>query len=360
MCKMNIRRLSSILLVILISNVIALAQTQVRRYAVTSETDYGIIYRLPKTELDIVVTIKAEQYQKGEYFAYAQRLLNAKPSPQNQTSYSIAKLECKVIGVADLDKQYLVKFEKNSLAPCLYLKEGNVIASVNAKATAEEEAKKNIFQDQKPDQTLPSLPREYRLATTKYQRAKLLANYIYELRETQNDILMGRAEKMPSDGEAMKLILKRLKQEETRASRLFLGDTTITYKEYHFRIEPEAASMYDRMLFRFSPYWGIVGNDDLSGEPVLLNLEVIERQKALTPEDRQKLEENNGLIFNMPGIGEVRLRYQDEELLKTRVPLTQLGTIQSLNKQMFDLDEDKTTSVYFDSRTGAVTKIESK
>ena len=40
---------------ILISVASLSAQTRVRRYDVTKETDYGIVYRLPQTEIEVVL-----------------------------------------------------------------------------------------------------------------------------------------------------------------------------------------------------------------------------------------------------------------------------------------------------------------
>ncbi len=354
---MKINRLNIILVSLLLTMTSLLGQTEVRRYAVTEETDFGIVYRLPKTEIDIVVSIKEESYRTGEYQAWAKKYLTLEPKGVNETKYSLEGVRCELVGVPDPDKQYLVAFDKRSVAPCLYLREGNLIASVNTKATPDKQTISSTKQDEEPDRTFPALPQDYTIATTKNKRAEIVANYLYELRETMNDIILGRAEQMPSDGEAMKLVLNHLKQEERRTKRLFLGDTTIRYKEIRFRIKPTKEAIEQETLFRFSKDWGLVDKTDLSGDPVLLSLDIIEKLPELTSKEREKLEEKEGLIYNLTGVGLLRLELNDKKLLEERLPLTQFGSIQSLNKKMFNLKKGSTTSVIFDQRTGAIERI---
>ncbi len=354
---MKINRLNITLASLLLTITSLVGQTEVRRYAVTEETDYGIVYRLPKTEIDVIVSVKEESYQKGQYQAWAKKYLALEPKAKNETKFSIEGIRSELVGVPDEDKQYLVAFDKKSVAPCLYLGAGNLIASVNAKVQPRKKAEVLQKANKEIDSTSPALPRDYTMATTEAKRAEIVANYIYELRETMNDIVLGQAEQMPSDGEAMKLVLNRLKQEERRAKRLFLGDTIVRYRELRFRIKPTREAIEEGTLFRFSPDWGLVDKSDLSGDPVLYSLDIIEALPELSAKEREKLEKKEGLIYNLTGVGLLSIKLNDETLLEQRLPLTQLGSIQSLNKKMFNLKSGATTSVIFDQRTGAIEQI---
>ncbi len=354
---MNINKLNITLLSLLLTLNVLVGQTEVRRYAVTEETDFGIVYRLPKTEIDIIVSLKEESYQKGQYQAWAKKYLALEPKAENETRFTIEGIRSELVGVPDETKQYLVAFERRTIAPCLYLGAGNLIASVNAEPQPKQKAEVLRKADKEIDSTFPALPRDYTMATTETKRAEIVANYIYELRETMNDIMLGQAEQMPSDGEAMKLVLNRLKQEEKRAKRLFLGDTIVRYRELRFRIKPRREALEEETLFRFSPDWGVVAKSDLSGDPVLYSLDIIEELPELSEKEREKLEKKEGLIYNLTGIGLLRIKLNDETLLEQRFPLTQLGSIQSLNKKMFNLKSGATTSVIFDQRTGAIERI---
>ena len=54
------------------------AQTRVQRYDVTKETDYGIVYRLPETQLSFVLDVREQHYQPGSLAAYADKYLGRK------------------------------------------------------------------------------------------------------------------------------------------------------------------------------------------------------------------------------------------------------------------------------------------
>ncbi len=349
-------------LLVLTQTVSVFAQTEVRRYDVTEETDYGIVYRLPKTEIDVTLVVKAETYRKGIYQPWAKKYLAQEPKGEEQTVYSIEDVRCKLVGVPDPKKEFLVVFDKNSIAPCLYLRQGNLIASVNAKENgfAAKPLSSAMKQARDFDDQLPTLPRDYTMATTANRRAEIVANYIYELQETMNDIILGRAEQMPTDGQAMKLVLNRLKTEEQRAKRLFLGDTATRYQEYHFRIKPKEKAIEPTLLCRFSPQWGLVSNEDLSGDPLYYAIELVEQQPKMSPEAREELNKNLGLVYNLTGTGLLRLSFNDKVLLEKHLPLTQFGTVQSLNKKMFNLKSQGVTAVYFDPITGAIKRIINK
>ncbi len=354
---MDIRKLSIILASLCLALTSLSAQTEIRRYAITDETDFGIVYRLPKTEIELVLTIKETEYKKGQYQAWAKKYLTQTPKGEDEKSFSIDNVRCELIGVPDSDKQYLVVFDKHSIAPCLYLAEGNLISSVNAKNQMEAKLRPAKKQDKEFDEQLPALPRDYAVATTEAKRAEIVANYIYELRETMNDIMLGRAEQMPSDGEAMRLVLERLKKEEARSKKLFLGDTAVRYKELRFHIIPKREGISQDTLCRFSSQWGVVDKDDLTGDVLSLSLDVLEDHAPLSIEEQEKLEKKEGLIFNLPGTGLLRLELNGQKLLEERLSLTQMGTIQSLNKKMFNLKDDAVTAVYFNLQTGAIEKI---
>ncbi len=354
---MKIKHLIIALTSLFFVNSLLTAQTEVRRYAVTEETDFGIVYRLPKTMIDITITTKETRYKKGRYQAWAKKYLTQSPKGEDEQTFSIEAAHCEVVGVPDPDKQYLVAFDKHSIAPCLYLDEGNLIVSVNAKnqPAAKLIPAKKLNKDF--DDTLPALPRDYAMATTEAKRAEIVANYIYEVRETINDLMLGRAEQMPADGQAMKLMLEHLKQEEQRATKLFLGDTAVYYTEEHFRVEPKREGIEQDTLCRFSPYLGIVKDGSALGDVVSLSLDVIEEHPELNEKEREKLEKKEGLIYNLTGVGLLRLRIDGKNLLEERLPITQMGTIQSLNKKMFNLKDEAVTAVYFDRRTGAIERI---
>ena len=97
------------------------AQTKVRRYDVTKETDYGIVYRLPETRIQAVFSVRERVYTPGELSGYANKYLNRKVTPEVKTTYEILSSTLRVVGVPDTSHEYLIAFDKKTTAPFVKL-----------------------------------------------------------------------------------------------------------------------------------------------------------------------------------------------------------------------------------------------
>lgn len=334
-----------------------MAQTEVFRYEATAETSYGVVYTLPRTEIEIEATVLERVYMPGPLRAYAEKYL-AQPAGQHQTKqYSLLSLKIKGIGLPDTTKRYVVTFDKRTVAPFVKLTQDNILHSINAGEGPCSETKAQPLVFAEPDRKLPSLPREYAQAGSVNKQAEVAASHLYELRERLLGVVTGEVEQMPKDGEAMCLVLDQLKAEERRTLRLFMGDTTQRTITHTLRISPDGNDIQSRILFRFSPDWGIVDGDDLSGDPVLLNLKVIERAPELSEKERKKLAKIEGIMYNVPGVAVVSVSLLGKELSSERISLTQAGGMQSLTKKMFNVKDKTGPSVYFDIHSGAIVSI---
>ncbi len=342
--------------------VVALAQTEVQRYNATAENGYGVVYTLPKTEIEVSALVVETTTTPGVLHPWASKYLGTMPLQQEGKRYHLAGVALRVVGVPDSEKQYLVAFDRKTVAPFVRLAPGNLIYSINGDADPAPEAPAlTIPSPVVPDRAMPALPREYSLATTEAKRAEIAATYIYDLREHAMGVVTGDAENMPKDGDAMRLALEHLRREEQRTLRLFLGDTTQTARIHRWRVVPETEDVDGRILFRFSTEWGVVEADDLSGDAVYLSSHIVERAPALDEkEQRRRDAKPEGIVYNMPGTADVRINLGDRELAKARLPITQVGTTQTLAKRMLNIKEGATTAVYFDLNTGALLRVTSE
>lgn len=329
----------------------------VHRYNATADNGYGVVYSLPQTELEITAVVVERQITPGDLHPWANKYLGIRPASQPQRSYEIRSIEVHTIGVADTSQRYLVAFDRKSVAPFVRLGQGNILFSINGSAEVPQSTPSIVVpQEVLPDRSMPSLPREYSLATTLAKRAEIVANYIYDLRENALGVVTGDAEQMPKDGEAMRLALGHIRTEEKRATRLFLGDTTELVKVHRWRVMPEGEDMSGRVVFRFSNIWGVLASDDLSGDAVTLDLRVIERAPISDGKDKRK-DRLEGIAYNVPGVAEVRLSLLGRELTKSRLHLTQLGEVQYLSRRMLNIKDGATTAVYLDMTTGALARV---
>ncbi|MDY5858045.1 MAG: DUF4831 family protein [Porphyromonas sp.] len=331
---------------------------QIQRYNATAENDYGVVYTLPQTEYIVTATVLHKQFTPGELAPWSAKYLGKEASVQERHHHQLLDIRVETIGVADSTKRYVVAFDKRTIAPFVGLMPNGVLYSING--TTEPEPARAAFVPPsypQPDRQMPALPREYSLAISKSKRAELAATYLYEVREHAMSIVSGSVEQMPKDGESMRLILDKLKTEEQRCLRLFEGDTVYNVKRVSYRIVPEQADMNGRLLFRLSEQWGIVPDNDLSGDPVTYELRILERSPELDPKERAKRDKLDGIIYNLPGMAELNITYQGNSILRERLPITQVGTIQSLSKKMFNIKEGGTTAVYLDPRSGALLRV---
>lgn len=339
------------------------AQTKVRRYDVTKETDYGIVYSLPRTEVEAVVRVRERTYTPGVLSTYADRYLNKKVADTPVHTYELVSAQLYTVGRADTTQQYLVSFDRKTLAPFVKLTDRGVLFSINGgmelPKSLTEERQPHILSETLSDTTLPALPREYAQAGSKAKQAEIASTYLYELRESLMNLVTGTVESMPKDGESMRLALEQLRREEYRTQRLFLGDTTERISEYILRYTPTKNDEGEITLARFSSVAGLTQADDLSGTPLRLKLEITERAPELTEKEQRKKDKmlEHSIVYVQPGLARISLMYEGKKLADEQFAVAQLGTLQALAPKMLQLTPNAKTAVYFDIRTGAVLDI---
>ncbi len=339
------------------------AQTKVRRYDVTKDTDYGIVYSLPRTDVEAVVTVRERTYIPGVLSTYADRYLNKKVADKPAHTYELISAQLYTVGRADTALRYLVSFDRKTLAPFVKLTDTGVLFSINGGGelpkSLTEERQPRVVSETHLDKTLPALPREYAQAGSKAKQAEIASTYLYDLRESLMNLVSGSVESMPKDGESMRLALEQLRREEYRTQRLFLGDTTERISEYVLRYTPTKDDEGEITLARFSSVAGLTQADDLSGIPLRLKLLVTERAPELNEKEQRKKDKmlEHSIVYVQPGLARVSLVYEEKTLADEQFAVAQLGTLQALAPKMLQLIPNSTTAIYFDIRTGAVLDI---
>lgn len=104
--------------------------------------------------------------------------------------------------------------------------------------------------------------------------AETTAKLIYRLREARLSILAGETEQYPQDGESMRIVLDQIQRQEDALTALFVGDKHIITHTRTIYITPGAtdSTTYENVLFRFSEANGLLGAQDLSGEPYYISI----------------------------------------------------------------------------------------
>lgn len=353
-------RYSFCLLMALATSLSIGAQKTVRMDAVKGN-DFGVTYTLPKTALDITIDYLKITKTAGQYYMYAERYLNiSNPITENAVEYVLESMDANTIGIPDKVHSFLVEFRPNSATAYLTLTEDGMLCAINGdytfpKRTTSNDAKNKLT-------TLPAnanqyLSEEILRAGSTAKQAELIAKQIYRLRESRNDILTGDADNMPPDGEAYKLVMQQLDEQEQALTALFIGSETKEQMVKKMTIEPNDKDIEETIIARFSQKLGVVEANDLAGEAIYLSLKSITPRQPLflsvkEASDREK-KFSKGIIYNIPAKAKLQLEYKNKIYVDKDCDVVQFGTQDVLDHKKFG-DKKNPLMVIFYPELGAI------
>ncbi len=350
-----------ILSLFLIAAAGASAQKTTRVNAIKAN-DYGVIYTLPKTSFEITLLVKKTTYRKGEFYPYAKRYLGIEnPVTEDRIVYSLEDISVINKGIADKNTSFMVPFRPKSTEPFVYLREDGVIATINAEPETEP------AQDLKIPEGKGTLgnPRSYLsqealMAGSTAKQAELGSRQIFALRTSRTDILTGEAESMPPDGNAYKVVMEEINQQEKALTELFGGSEQIEYLTHRYTLVPDDKDMDHTVIGRFSRKLGAVDADNLAGEPIYLSLvnKTPKMEMQLSERDLKRLEEklSGGIVYNVPGKAALTIDFGNKTLVNKDVDVVQFGSQDVLVRKMFD-NAKQPVKVYFYPELGAIKQI---
>lgn len=338
------------------------AQTTVKMSAVKGN-DYGVAYSLPKTSIIITADYTKTTRKVGEFYQYAERYLNiTNPITEDGVIYTLDKIDAVSQGIVDKDRSYLVEFKSNSTSPFVTLTKDGLICAINDDYTFPK-AETTATQPAKAAQLLNPrnfLSEEILRAGSTAKQAELIAKQIYRLRESRNNILTGESDNMPPDGEAYKLVMTQLEEQEKALTAMFAGTETIETGTKDFTIIPDEKNIDNRIIFRFSSKLGIVDANDLSGAPVSLTLKNKEprEQQILTPKEEKEMEKkfSSGIVYNIPNKASLQVTYNGKNYVQKECDVVQYGVQDVLAQKMFDNNKQPIKVVFYPD-LGAVKQI---
>lgn len=340
------------------------AQTTVKMSAVKAN-DYGVSYILPKTSIVITVTVTKTTRTAGEYYEYAERYLNvANPIREDQTTFELSDLSATTKGVPDKTTSYLVEFKSNTSSPFVTLTKDGLICAINSDAETEQNLATTQAVPVAAVAPLPNprsfLSEEILSAGSTAKQAELIARQIYKLRESKNNILTGDADNMPPDGNAYKIVMDQLTQQEKALTQMFVGHETTEVSTVEFTVVPTEKNIDKQILFRFSKHLGVVSPDDLSGTPVYLSLtnKTPMDKPVLTPKEEKAMEEkfSKGIVYNVPSKANLRISFDSKDYLNKEIDVVQYGQQDVLIDKMFDNNKQPIKVLFYPS-LGAIKQI---
>lgn len=344
----------------LLLSVPLLAQTKVVKKNAVKANNFGITYSLPQTSLVVDAEVTKVTCKAGPYYQYAEKYLGVKDAvTEDKVYYELGKITLLNKGIPDPDNTYIVEFKAGTVAPYAYLTEEGLLCSINAEYTPDD-SELDAVKRRKPapekvnDASVFS--EELLRAGSTAKQAEVAAKQIYRIRESRLNILTGEADNLPPDGEAMKLVIQQLEEQEKALTNLFTGVLTKDTEHYEVNVTPHD-NLDKEVLFRFSKQLGVVDADDLGGVPVYMNLKATERAPILDPKDAEKKEKSlKGIVYNVPGKASIEILMNNKTLYKGEAQITQFGTREGLAPVMFE-DKKAPVKVYFYPETGAIKQI---
>lgn len=350
-----------ILFVGLLIAIPGMAQTKVVKANAVKANDYGVTYSLPKTHLVVDAEVTKVTYKAGPYYPYAEKYLGVKKViTEDAVAYELGKVKLLNCGIPDKENTYVVSFKPGTVAPYAYLTSDGLLCSINTEYTPDDAFDKKDDASKSKKKAAASnasvLSEELLMAGSTAKQAEVAAKQIYRIRESRMNILTGDADNLPPDGQAMKLVIEQLEQQEQALTNLFVGETTRVTDHYEVTIVP-TEDLEKEVVFRFSEHLGIVDADDLGGAPIYMNLKAIDRAPQLDPKEAEKKEKMmKGIVYNVPGKASVELFTSKKTLYKGEVQVTEFGTQEALAPVMFE-DKKAPVKVLFYPETGAIKQI---
>lgn len=336
-----------------------------QRLTANKTNEYGLIYSLPLTAVDVTVEAERTVRNPGEFFQYSRKYLNIDPIISESEGWVIKSVTLTAHGVADPEQQYLVQFKSGS-TPFMLLDENGFPLTVNS------ENYRPSISDAIPVAT-PAVPtilettaartamtEEMIQSKSSAKRAELAAAKVYELRQSRNDIISGQADQMPSDGKAMQLVLDNLQLQEDALTAMFTGTVKVSTEVRTYTVIPDGSDHLRMIIGRLSQSGGLVDADDLSGEPIYLDITGTRiGELPVNERGEEKRFPKGGLAYCIPGEASVEVTFDGRVMAQRTMALSQSGVVFGLDPALFS---DKKAPAYaiFNPVTGALVEIGTK
>ena len=333
--------------------------------------EYGLVYTLPNTALEIEVTAGHTVKKAGKYYQYAKKYIGTdKVIKADSEVWSITDVKVKSYGVPDDEEQYLMQLKPGSLTYICVDNSGMLLA-INKEVelpgnnmltrSGEEiggsESSSRGSRKEKVDmqEYLKYVDEDFLASQSSAKQAQMLAESLMEIRDSKISLTRGTAETMPTDGRQLELMLASLAHQEESIMAAFCGatDSETVKRTYTFIPEEEGRTV----LFRMSDFAGFVGRDDLSGDPVYIS--VVPGREPELPVDvkgETKKLPKDAIMYVIPGSAKISISLLGETLYEKEIEFSQFGVKFGLAPTLFT-DKKAPSFAVFDPATGAVKEI---
>lgn len=341
---------------LLISIVIAAFAPQCRAQRAAG----NFTYKLPKTEVWLSLLVEKATFTPGKLSAYAGLYFKTEAGQAATEQYAIVDAAMWTEGIADDEREYEIMLDKKHSIISIDCGTDGTLHAINT--TGEQATVRPVFVSS-PRQKQPNpydyMSQDILAAENMPMMARLVAQEIYDIRESRRELSRGEAEYMPKDGEQLRLMLAELDTQERALMRMFTGTTVRDTMEYRVHFVPQNDAS-EQMLFRFSKHYGIVAADDLSGSPYYAVTRADGTFAEATDEgdDVKRVKDDMVVTVCVPGRIEVTVsdgQRGSTPLCSLTTYAAQYGYGQELSGALFG--KKFTSKIVLDGATGAVKSL---
>ena len=329
----------------------------------------GVIYSLPRTGIRILAEVSQEKFYHGPYYEYASKYLGIKNvASSDGEQWKITDLKMETFGTPDPTE---VHKANGAVASMLSLSDEGVLLGINC--SVKSEATKSYTTDFTPSVELPhdiwtelsmhsflvgkdSTKRSGDKVKTFEEKAAEAGLDILKLRKRKALILASKYDRLPPDGQAYQVMVVELSKIISEYEALFIGKTYKVTHKYVFEVVPDVKANKALVAFRFSPTSGVLPESNVSGKPIMLELDP---NQDLMHNSEQKATPGageisaNGLFYRIPGSVVARLLSGSEVLAQSRFSMAQFGIVTPFPDGMINGEY----SIEFHPSTGAIKRV---
>lgn len=335
---------------------------QTRMLTADKHNEYGLVYRLPVTAVQIEVTARHTVQKAGPYYQYAKRFIGTdKVVKEDNESWEILDVKVTPYGIPDPDNEYLMQLKAGAVTSICVADNGMLlainkeVANTQSQAMAQPSSRSNQAISLSPQKYLDFVDEDFLASQSSAKQAQMLAENIMEVRDSRVSLTRGTAETMPTDGRQLELMLQSLEEQEKAMTAAFTGLSASETVTRSYTFTPDEEGKY--VLFRMSDFGGFVEADDYSGEPVYIVVDIT-REETLPVDAKGKEKElpKDAVIYNIPGAARISLAHRGRTLWNGEMEFAQYGVQFGLQPTLFS-DKKERSYAIFNPATGALEKI---
>ena len=336
----------------------------------------GIFYALPKTNINFMVEAVRTDIVPGPYHNYAEKYIGISNVPHSQISqWEITNININSFNDIDTKQYYVLnpsgkfsinidKLIKNKIVfPVISMvkneyenqfygrnndSQGVVFKDLSVTKYIGEE-KVTYFKRVQKDSVFAKIPviKTQSVYKTFENKAEEAASFIFMIREKRFELLSGMADYYP-DGKALEVALAELNRLENEYLDLFIGKTYKSTYSANFVFSPSIKQLNQpNILFRFNEDKGILPANDLSGRPIIIELDKQNNFEILSHLIYNDSTKNDNIYYRLPELTQVSVFDSNALLAKRKIKVYQFGNT-ILLPTMYLIDEEKFIEFYYE------------